>query len=43
MSAIPAIGMGNIVTANGPRRRLRSGGNSAHCWNCSALAWREHL
>jgi hypothetical protein len=26
-----ASGMGNTVTASGPRPRLQSGGNSAHC------------
>ena len=27
----------NTVTASGPRPRLRSSGNSAHCSKCSAL------
>jgi hypothetical protein len=30
-AALLASGMGNIVTASGPRPRLRSGRNSAHC------------
>jgi len=36
-----ANGMGNTVTASGPRPRLRSSGNSAHCRKCSATAWHE--
>jgi hypothetical protein len=35
--ALPASGMGNTVTARGPKPRLRSRRNSAHCWKCSAL------
>jgi hypothetical protein len=30
-AALPANGMGNTVTASGPRPRLRSGRNSARC------------
>jgi hypothetical protein len=30
-AALPASGTGNTVTASGPRPRLRSGGDSAHC------------
>jgi len=29
--------MGNTVMASGPRPRLRSSRNSAHCWKCFAL------
>jgi len=38
-AALLASGTDNTVTASGPRPRLRSSGNSAHCWKCSALAW----
>jgi len=30
-AALLANGMGNTVTASGPRPRLRSGRNTAHC------------
>jgi GAF domain-containing protein len=36
--ALLASGMGNTVTASGPRPRLRNNANSAHCSKCSALA-----
>jgi GAF domain-containing protein len=41
--ALLASGMGNTVTASGPRPRLRNNANSAHCSKCSALACREHV
>jgi len=40
-AALLASGMGNTVMASGPRPRLRSGGNSVHCWKCSATPWHE--
>jgi hypothetical protein len=38
--AVPFLAneMGNIVTASGPRPRLRSSRNSVHCSKCFALA-----
>jgi len=38
-AALLASAMGNTGTASGPRPRLRSGRNLAHCWRYSALAW----
>jgi len=37
-AALLESGMGNTVTASGPRPRLRNGRNSAHYSRCSALA-----